>query len=124
MQRRLCQRQIKNQFVQAKRKHQHPHARRSLSTLNKRHHQAKEKTGRFDHRLAVEPDRKRKEDSLSGLAFRSGAITEVITDGAADFVAADFAGHSNAATTQAYYNKAGDAQRFVVASALTAGLLS
>ena len=63
-------------------------------------------------------------ERISAKSIRSGAITEVITDGAADFVAADFAGHSNAATTQAYYNKAGDAQRFVVASALTAGLLS
>ena len=60
---------------------------------------------------------------ISVKSIRSGAITEVITEGIADFVAADFAGHTNTATTQAYYNKAGDAQRFVAAPALTAGLI-
>ena len=60
---------------------------------------------------------------ISVKSIRSGAITEVITEGIADFVAADFAGHTNTATTQTYYNKAGDAQRFVAAPALTAGLI-
>ena len=41
-------------------------------------------------------------DHIFAKSIRSGAITEVITDGTADFVAADFAGHTNSVTTQSY----------------------
>jgi integrase len=70
-----------------------------------------------DHPLADDIVRR-----LAAKSFRSGACTVLVTAGTADMVAADFLGHSDPKITQAYYNRAGDAQRLHAAQPLATAL--
>lgn len=59
---------------------------------------------------------------ISAKSFRSGAATVIVTAGNADFIAADFLGHSDPKITKQYYHKAGDDERLGVVPSLAAGL--
>ena len=61
---------------------------------------------------------------ISAKSFRSGAATVIVTAGNADFVAADFLGHSDPRITKKYYHKAGDDERLGVVPSLASGLLN
>ena len=60
---------------------------------------------------------------LAGKSWRSGAATQVVTEGNAGFVAAAFLGHADTKTTKQYYHKGGDLERLQLAPALAKALV-
>jgi hypothetical protein len=79
----------------------------------------------LDLALAYLPDVERAliVSQLAGKSWRSGAATQVVTEGNAGFVAAAFLGHADTKTTKQYYHKGGDLERLQLAPALAKALV-